>query len=82
MDEILSLKDEIKAYKINNTVQELTTEKSKYLILLREKNKYLESDNKFLKDDIIKKQELIDKLLENNNKLVEHQSYHVPVQYI
>ena len=82
MDEILSLKDEIKAYKINNNVQELTTEKSKYLILLREKNKYLESDNKFLKDDIINKQELIDKLLENNNKLVEHQSYHVPVQYI
>ena len=82
MDEILSLKDEIKAYKINNNVQELTTEKSKYLILLREKNKYLESDNKFLKDDIINKQELIDKLLENNNKLVEQQSYHVPVQYI
>ena len=82
MDEILSLKDEIKAYKINNNVQELTTEKSKYLILLREKNKYLESDNKFLKDDIINKQELIDKLLENNSKLVEHQSYHVPVQYI
>ena len=25
---------------------------------------------------------IIDKLLENSNKLVDHQSYHVPVQYI
>ena len=82
MDEILSLKDEIKAYKINDNVQELSTDKSKELILLRERIKYLESENKFLKDDIFNKQKLIDKLLENNNKLVDHQSHHVPVQYI
>ena len=44
--------------------------------------KYLESDNTFLKDDIFNKQELIDKLLENNNKLIDHQSHHVPGQYI
>ena len=34
-----------------------------------EKVKYLESENKFLKDDIFNKQKLIDKSLENNNKL-------------
>ena len=74
--------DEIKAYKINDNVQELSTDKSDKLILLRERIKYLESENKFLKDDIFNKQKLIDKLLENNNKLVDHQSHHVPVQYI
>ena len=63
-------------------VQELSTDKSEELILLRERIKYLESENKFLKDDIFNKQKLIDKLLENNNKLVDHQSHHVPVQYI
>ena len=63
-------------------VQELSTDKSEELILLRERIKYLESENKFLKDDIFNKQKLIDKLLENNNKLVDNQSHHVPVQYI
>ena len=82
MVEILSLYDEIKAYKINENVQELSTDKSEELMLLRERIKYLESENKFLKDDIFNKQKLIDKLLENNNKVVDHQSHHVPVQYI
>ena len=43
MDEILSLKYQIKAYEINDNVQELSTEKSEDLILLRERVKYLES---------------------------------------
>ena len=63
MDELLSLKDEIKAYKINNNVQELPTAKSEDLILLREKIKYLELENKCLKDGIINKQNLIQKVL-------------------
>ena len=78
----LSLRDEIKAYKINDNVQGLSTDKSEELILLRDRIKYLESENKFLKDNIVSKQKLIDKLLENNNKLVDHQFNHVPVQYI
>ena len=41
MDEIPSLKDEIKAYKINDNVQELSTEKSEELILLTERIKIL-----------------------------------------
>ena len=82
MDEILSLKDQIKDCKINDNVQELSIEKSKDLMLLRERVKYLESENKFLKDDIFNKQKLIDKLLETNNKLVDFRSRHVPVQYI
>ena len=75
--EILSLKNQIKVYKINDNVQELSTEKLEDLVLLRERLKYLESEN----CDIFNKQKLIDKLLENNNKLVDHQSHHVPVQY-
>ena len=67
MDEKLSLKDQINDYKINDNVQELSTEKSEDLILLRETVTYLESENKFLKDDIFNKQKLLDKLLENNN---------------
>ena len=63
-------------------MQELSIEKSEDLTLLRERVKYLESEDKFLKDDIFNKQKLIDKLLENNNKLVEYQSHHVPAQYI
>ena len=43
---------------------------------------YLESEINFLKDDIFNKQKRIDKLLENNNKLVDYRSHHVPVQYI
>ena len=39
MDEILSLEDQIKAYKVNYNVQELSTEKSEDLILLRERVK-------------------------------------------
>ena len=42
MDEILSLKDQIKGYKINDNVQELSTEKSEDLMLLRERVKYLD----------------------------------------
>ena len=49
MDEILSLKDQIKSHKISYNVQELSTEKSEDLILPRERVKYLESENKFLK---------------------------------
>ena len=78
----LSLTDEIKAYKINDNVQGLSTDKSEELILLRDRIKYLESENKFLKDNMVSKQKLIDKLLENNNKLVDHQFNHLPVQYI
>ena len=82
MDEILSLMDQIKDYKINGNVQELSIEKSKDLILLRERVKYLELENKLLEDDIFNKQKLIDKLLRNNNKLVDFRSHHVPIQYI
>ena len=78
MDEILNLKNQIKAYKINDNVQELSTEKWEDLVLLRERLKYLESENNC---DIFNKQKLIDQLLENNNKLVDNQSHHVPVQY-
>ena len=39
MDEILSLKDEIKASKINDNVQELSTDKSEELILLTKRIK-------------------------------------------
>ena len=60
LDEILSLKNQIKAYKINDNGQELSTEKSEDLILLRERVKYLESENKFLKDDIFNKQKRVD----------------------
>ena len=82
MDEILSLKDQIKAFKIDGNVQELSIEKSENLILLRERVKYLESENNFLKDGIFNKQKLIARLLENDNKLVDQQFHHVPVQYI
>ena len=82
MDEILSLKDQIKAFKINGNVQELSIEKSENLILLRARVKYLESENNFLKDGIFNKQKLIARLLENDNKLVDQQFHHVPVQYI
>ena len=56
MDEILSLKDQIKDYKINDNVQQLSIEKSEDLILLKERVKYPESENDFLKDDIFNKQ--------------------------
>ena len=62
-------------------MQELPTEKSEDLILLKERIKYLESESKFLKDNF-NKQKLIDKQLENNNELVYHKSYHVPLQYV
>ena len=62
-------------------MQELPTEKSEDLILLKERIKYLESESKFLKD-IFNKQKLIDKQLENNTELVYHKSYHVPLQYV
>ena len=82
MEEVISLNDQIKGYKINDNLHEPSTEKSEDLILLTARVKYLESENIFLKDDISNKQRLIDKLLENNNKLANHQSHHVPVQYI
>ena len=65
IDEILSRMYEIKACKINDNVQKPQTEKSQDFILLRERIKYLEVENKFLQDDIFHKEKLIDKLLEN-----------------
>ena len=62
MDEILSLKDQIKAFKINGNVLELSIEKSENLILLRERVKYLESENNFLKDGIFNKRKRIARL--------------------
>ena len=53
-------------------MQELSIEKSEDLILPRDRVKFLESENKFSKDDIFNKQKLIDKLLENNNKVVNY----------
>ena len=41
MDEILNLKGEIKASKINDNVLELPTKKPEDLILLRQRIKYL-----------------------------------------
>ena len=52
---LLSLRDEIKGHKINDNVQMLSTEKSEDLILMRERIKYLKSDNRFLKDNIFNK---------------------------
>ena len=49
---MLTLKAENKACKTNSNVQELPTKKSEDLILLRERIKYLDSENKFLKDGI------------------------------
>ena len=63
-------------------MQELSTVKSKELKLLKERIKYLEAEKKFLKDDIFDKQKIIDELLENNNKLVDHQSHQVLFQYV
>ena len=45
MAEILSLNDQIKAYKINDNVHKLTTEKSEDLILMRERMTSLISKN-------------------------------------
>ena len=59
-------------------MQELSTKKLEDLILLREGVKCFQSD-KFLKDDIFNKQKRVDKLLENNNKLIHHQPHHIPV---
>ena len=58
MDEIFSLKDQIKSHKIIDKVQELSTENSEDLILLKKRVKYLESENKCSKDDIFNKQKL------------------------
>ena len=60
-------------------MQELSTKKLEDLILLREGVKYFQSDNKFLKGDIFNKQKRVDKSLENNNKLIDHQHHHVLV---
>ena len=40
---------------------------------LKQKVKYLEVENKFLRNDVISKQNLTDSLLEHNSNLLNHQ---------
>ena len=82
INEILSLKDQTKAHKINDNVKELSAEKLKTWYYGEKELNTLNQRVKFWKDGIFSKQKRIDKLLDNNNELVEHQSHHVPVLYI
>ena len=57
----------------NYLTENLACNEKEEICTLKQKVKYLEVENKFLRNDVISKQNLTDSLLEHNSNLLNHQ---------
>ena len=67
------LKNELKALKDNYVTENSESNEKEEICALKQKVKSLEVENKFLRNDGVSKQNLIDSLLEHNSNLLNHQ---------
>ena len=75
LDDFLDLRNEITLLKENNEKEKPadSNDEKEEVLLLKEKIKFLESENSFLKSDININQKVIDLILEHNSNLLNHQ---------
>ena len=75
LNDIFDLRNNIMLLKENNEKEKPANSNNKKdeVLLLKEKLKFLESENSFLKSDINIKQKVIDSILEHNSNLLNHQ---------
>ena len=75
LNDIFDLRNDIMLLKENNEKGKPadSNDKKDEVLLLKEKIKFLESENSFLKSDINIKQKVIDSILEHNSNLLNHQ---------
>ena len=67
------LKNELKVLQDNYLTENPESNEKEELCALKQKVKSLEVENKFLRNDVVSKQNLIDSLLEHNSNLLNHQ---------
>ena len=74
LNDICDLRNEIILLKGTNEKEKLahSNNKKDEVLLLKEKIKFLESENSFLKSDINIKQKVVGSILEHNSNLLDH----------
>ena len=77
LDELYGLKNELKVLQDNYLTENSESNEKEQICALKQKVKSLEAENKFLRNDVVSKQNLIDSLLEHNSNLLNHQCYRV-----
>ena len=70
LDEVYDLKNELKELQDNYLTENSQSIEKEEICALKQKVKSLEVENKFLRDDVVSKQNLIDSLLEHNANLL------------
>ena len=73
LDEVYDLKNELKVLQDNYLTENSESNEKEEICALKQKVKSLEVENKFLRNDVVCKQNLIDSLLEHNSNLLNHQ---------
>ena len=73
LDEVYDLKNELKVLQDNYLTENSESNEKEEICALKQKVKCLEVENKFLRNDVVSKQNLIDSLLEHNSNLLNHQ---------
>ena len=73
LDEVYDLKNELKVLQDNYLTENSESNEKEEICALKQKVKSLEVENKFLRNDVVSKQNLIDSLLEHNLNLLNHQ---------
>ena len=66
LDEVYDLKNELKVLQDNYLTENSESNEKEEICALKQKVKSLEAENKFLRNDAVSKQNLIDSLLEHN----------------
>ena len=72
LDEVYDLKNELKVLQDNYLTENSESNEKEEICALKQKVKSLEVENKFLRNDVVSKQNLIDSLLEHNANLLNH----------
>ena len=67
LDEVYDLKNELKVLQDNYLTENSESNEKEEICALKQKVKSLEVENKFLRNDVVSKQNLIDSLLEYNS---------------
>ena len=67
LDELYDLKNELKVLQDNYSTENSESNEKEQICALKQKVKSLEAENKFLRNDVVSKQNLIDSLLEHNS---------------
>ena len=73
LDEVYDLKNELKVLQDNYLTENPGFNEKEEICALKQNVKSLEVENKFLRNDVVSKQDLIDSLLEHNANLLNHQ---------